>query len=280
MYGVGSFHGDLEDTSVLCCVANNNAPGMAASGFNEISESVNATLGPVRTHLFSKYLIISGFLRLSLSLPVLSESVEIRNVSLVLTQHHHLQSLQSPSLSEERDETHLLWDLASGAPLFGYHGTVMHHNAEKDDRASRSRSRARPQNGTNTPEVASSPTQAGLLETATQFPMFSSTGDDPDSLPVTRPMDVPVRIDAGRELSLVRQVRLPNDDAIRQTTNAHSVTGIRISHTLTTIIRFVALDDPEASLKEYRIAFPANINSVGRANRVSRSMTLTSRISL
>ena len=244
VYGVGPFKGDLEDNAVLCCVANNNIPGQAAAGMNQTSESVHPSFGPMRVHLFSKYLLISGFLRMAITLPVVNEDVEVKNMSLTLTQHHALKSMNDPSLTDWRDESHTLWDLQSGAPLFGYRG----RDAVKD----------RPKN-------------KGQLH-GWGYPTTSLfTRIDAESSPVTMPIDLPLRLSAGQEFAMVRQVRLPNDDTIRQSTSPWSNTGIRISHTASVVIRYTTENEGtstpgghkerDKAVKELKVNFDLTISS-------------------
>ena len=73
---------------------------------------------------------------------------------------------------------------------------------------------------------------------------------------------IPLEYEAGKDLSLVRQIRLlkkERHDIVRPTTSDWSETGIRVAHQLHICIRFTASGSSE--MKELRITFSAKLSS-------------------
>lgn len=69
------------------------------------------TLGPVGVNLFSKYLLVAGYLRLGLVLPSINEAVRIEDVKVQLHQIFKLQSLKNPDRQQTKTVVVPLWNL-------------------------------------------------------------------------------------------------------------------------------------------------------------------------
>ncbi len=93
-------------------VSNANELGMAAQGFSAETESSHEVLGPLRVHFFSKYFMISSYLRLDFSLPGVASPVQIDDISVVLKQDVHLHDLRHPEKQEQQKPKRiLLWSM-------------------------------------------------------------------------------------------------------------------------------------------------------------------------
>ena len=102
------------EEELLSLQANANPYG-PATGFNQLEEILHPSLGPLRAHLYTRYLLIHGFLRLSLTLSAVPEMCRIDDVSVVLTQRASLQHPEQPSVKEEcRPWSVPLWRLRNG----------------------------------------------------------------------------------------------------------------------------------------------------------------------
>jgi hypothetical protein len=169
-------------------VNNANEPGQAAQGFSADTETTHEVLGPLRVHLFSKYFLIAGYLRLALSLPGVAEAVRIDDVAVILKQDVTLQHMLEPERTEHmKPKRVLLWSM----------------NAE----------------------------EKGTMLAAEQ------------------------------DFAIVRQMRLADDDTIRPSSNPLSETGIRVSHTLQTVVRFTPLTDGKLETKEMKITHDCKLSS-------------------
>jgi hypothetical protein len=75
----------------------------------------------------------------------------------------------------------------------------------------------------------------------------------------------PLTLDEGKDLSLVRQLRLmaeDNLDMVRPTTSDWSETGIRIAHQLLIVVRFRQVENnPDKEVKELKMPFEAKLSS-------------------
>jgi len=191
-FGCGKFGADLvAESGELGLVSNSNELGMAAQGFSAETESSHEVLGPLRLNLFSRYHMISSYLRMAISLPSIAAPVRIDDMSVVLKQDVHLHDLRDPSKNEQmRAKRIVLW--------------AMNHEERgrtyKED----------------------------------------------------------------EEFSIVRQMRLADDDTCRPSTNDFSETGIRVSHSLQTIIRFTPVASDGTAVdetKEMKINHPCKISS-------------------
>lgn len=90
---------------------NHSETGGVPPGFSMERELVHDVLGPVGVNLFSKYLLVAGYLRLGLVLPSINEPVSIDDVKVQLIQTFDLQSLKSPERRERKVVSVLLWNL-------------------------------------------------------------------------------------------------------------------------------------------------------------------------
>ena len=81
------------------------------------NESEHPILGPVGVTLTSKYLLVSGYLRLSLILPSFAQPVEINDVRVNLIQNFSLNSLKKPRPKTEdvKPVTVPLWSMRKSA---------------------------------------------------------------------------------------------------------------------------------------------------------------------
>lgn len=113
--GLGKFGTDLVAESVLYVISNHSESGGIPPGFSMESESEHPVLGPVGATLSSKYLLVSGYLRLSLIMPSLAQEVEINDVRVNLVQHFTLCSLKKGRPESGKNEikpiTVLLWSM-------------------------------------------------------------------------------------------------------------------------------------------------------------------------
>ena len=78
------------------------------------SESDHPALGPIGVALTSKYLLVSGYLRLSLLMPSIVQPVIINDVRVILVQNftlNHLQKPRTPSLDSNPTVNVLLWSM-------------------------------------------------------------------------------------------------------------------------------------------------------------------------
>lgn len=208
-HGCGAFGKDIEASEIVGLVNNSSPPGQAARDYNTAHEDSHHTLGPIRVHLYSRYFLISGLMRLAVSVPAPTRACQIEDVKLAIIQHVSLQSLQNP----ERKEEHKPLDLVL------WSSRRQQEQEHERDRTS-----------------------------------------EPYSPTILR---------AGQPFNLVKQIRLANDNFLRQSTNPHSITGIRVSHSLEVTLWYAALEDengrkidhPRTKVMEYR--FAARIASVG-----------------
>lgn len=93
-------------------VNNSNEPGQAASGFYADTETMHDVLGPLKSNFFSKFFLISGFLRFTFSLPGVAQRVRIDDVSVVLKQTINLVDLTHPERKEAtKPKRVVLWSL-------------------------------------------------------------------------------------------------------------------------------------------------------------------------
>lgn len=158
---------------------------MAAQGFSAETESSHEVLGPLRVQLFSRYFMISSYLRLDFSLPGVAQPVQIDDISVLLKQDVHLHDLRHPDRQEQQKPKRiLLWSMNDEEK-----GKILY---------------------------------------------------------------------ADEEFAIVRQMRLADDDTCRPSTHDLSETGIRVSHSLQTLIRFTPLG---GETKEMKISHPCKISS-------------------
>lgn len=78
------------------------------------SESHHPALGPIGVALTSKYLLVSGYLRLSLIMPSIAQPVLINDVRVILVQNftlNHLHKPRSPSPDLQPTVNVLLWSM-------------------------------------------------------------------------------------------------------------------------------------------------------------------------
>jgi hypothetical protein len=95
----------------MSLVCNLSETGGVPPGFSMEQETTHEVLGPVGVNLFSKYLLVSGFLRLGVILPSINQPVRIEDVKIELIETFKLQSLKKPERSEVRVVTVPLWHL-------------------------------------------------------------------------------------------------------------------------------------------------------------------------
>jgi len=100
-----------QDNIALVC--NHSETGGVPPGFSLRSETHNNILGPIGVNLTSKYLLVSGYLRLELILPSIAQSVKIVDVQVQLLQTFRLHSLVDPKVQEEeiKPKPLVLWSM-------------------------------------------------------------------------------------------------------------------------------------------------------------------------
>lgn len=215
---------------------NSNEIGQAPSGYSESTETVHSVLGPLRVSLFTRYFLISGWLRLRVRLLDVAQRVRIEGVKVVLVQNVKLKSLKEPNKGEEMTP-----------PL----NVILYDS--KVDRPSITTSTSG--SGTHTPTVHTP--SAGPSRT-------NSTGPSPSSNVITSLGREGVTLPANAEFSLIKKMRVADDDMVRPSTNEHSETGIRLSHQMLVVITFTALDEHgerEGETKEMKIKWDAKLSS-------------------
>lgn len=74
-------------------------------------EIENPHLGPVGLALTSKYLIVSGYLRLNVSMPIISQPVQLDDICVNLLQKYELQNLRKPHMKSAVNQITPLWTL-------------------------------------------------------------------------------------------------------------------------------------------------------------------------
>jgi len=84
-------------------------------------------LGPVGVNLHSKYLLVAGYLRLTLILPSIATLVRIDDVFVQVEQTFELRSSKDPSASERHQQTIRLLSLAGRKGVTGVYqpGSVL-----------------------------------------------------------------------------------------------------------------------------------------------------------
>lgn len=82
-------------------------------------ETQHTALGPVGVNLFSKYLLVAGFIRLALILPSFAEAVRIEDIKVQLEQTFDLQSHKQPSLTDKKHVIVPLWSAKSDPSTSG-----------------------------------------------------------------------------------------------------------------------------------------------------------------
>lgn len=113
-YGAGSWPvQDLSAFHELDIVANENPENGIAEGCDLVSEQNHPALGPLRVHLYSRYLLRGGYLRFALAMPAVSQPVELVDVSVILLQTVLLQHMYKPHRQEQLEFKILLWALSN-----------------------------------------------------------------------------------------------------------------------------------------------------------------------
>ena len=107
--GCGNFGSDLVQETALCL----QAIGEWSQGFSRVEELQHPVLGPLRVHLFTRYLLVAGFLKLTLNVPEIEEDCEIVDVTVTVVQQVQLRNLSRPDIPEEVCKPHAyqLWSL-------------------------------------------------------------------------------------------------------------------------------------------------------------------------
>lgn len=236
-YGCGKFGSDLQLVEPDIGIVNNsNEIGQAPSGYSESTETVHNVLGALRVSLFTRYFLISGWLRLRVRLLDVGSKVKIEGVKVILVQNVKLKSMKDPLKGEEMTP-----------PL----NVILYDS--KVDRPSITTSTSG--SGSHTP-TAHTPT-AGPSRA-------NSTGPAPSSNVITTLGREGVILPANAEFSLIKKMRVADDDMVRPSTNEHSDTGIRLSHQMLVVITFTAMDGPdgkEGETKEMKIKWDAKLSS-------------------
>ena len=195
----------------LQAITNRGEWGIA-QGFNRVEELLHPELGPLRAQFFTRFLLIYGFLRLSLALPEMAEDCEIVDVAVILVQNVQLRKLaQADAPVEERPPFSIkIWTLAQE--------------------------------------------RQGLART-----FGPSTSADR----IAPAESVPTHLRKGEAFQLTRNMRLPNDNTIRQSTSAWSETGVRVSHSLALELSYRSSADVKArEIRALRIKYDVHISSV------------------
>jgi hypothetical protein len=109
--GCGSWNADVVARQEVDLVANTAPARQLAPGFDKITEAFHETFGPYRLHLYSKYMLRGGYLRLALSMPSISKPVRIENIQVVLKQDTLIRCTPRPDLSELKVANIVLWSL-------------------------------------------------------------------------------------------------------------------------------------------------------------------------
>lgn len=77
---------------------------------------LHPALGPLRIRLYTKYLLIHGFLRASIYIPAIAQACLISDITVVLTQYVRLEDLSKPGEVEEvKPYAVTLWRLTAEA---------------------------------------------------------------------------------------------------------------------------------------------------------------------
>lgn len=88
---------------------NPSENGGLPPGFSLETETYNDSLGPVGVNLSSKYLLVAGFLKLSLVIPSFNAPVQLEDIKVYLYQSAHLQSRKDPERKEIKKMVIPLW---------------------------------------------------------------------------------------------------------------------------------------------------------------------------
>jgi hypothetical protein len=116
---MGKMNSDLKAHQNVALVVNPSETGGLPPGFSLESETYNDTLGPVGANLSSKYLLVAGYLKLGLVLPLIAQHVQIENVQVMLYQTMLLQSLKNKERQETKRMTIPLWSMRRGNQPLG-----------------------------------------------------------------------------------------------------------------------------------------------------------------
>ncbi|CAD6587503.1 MAG: hypothetical protein CYPHOPRED_003956, partial [Cyphobasidiales sp. Tagirdzhanova-0007] len=107
--GMGKYGGDLVAETQLYLVSNHSETGGVLPGFSLKTETDHDVLGPVGIDLYSKYLLVAGYLNLSIVIPSISQPVQIKNVRVQLVQDCALQSRSVPARKEVKSVIVPVW---------------------------------------------------------------------------------------------------------------------------------------------------------------------------
>lgn len=90
-------------------MVNPSETGGLPPGFSLERETYNDYLGPVGVNLSSKYLLVAGFLKLSLVIPSFNAPVQLEDIKIYLHQNVQLQSQKEPERKENKIMIIPLW---------------------------------------------------------------------------------------------------------------------------------------------------------------------------
>lgn len=104
----------------ICTVSNHSETGGLPPGYSLTSQNHNEQLGYVGINMSSTYLVVSGYLRLSLVIPAIEQHVRLESIAVQIAQSCTLQHMHKPEIVEEVPPTHIpVWSLPSTSPLLG-----------------------------------------------------------------------------------------------------------------------------------------------------------------
>ena len=208
----------------LQAITNRSEWGIA-QGFNRVEELLHPELGPLRAQFFTRFLLIYGFLRLSLALPEVAEDCEIVDVAVILVQNVQLRNLSQGDapVEECKPFSSKLWSFAQE--------------------------------------------RQGLARTC--HPSTSAERIAPAESPTAH-------LKKGEAFQLTRNMRLPNDNSIRQSTSLWSETGVRVSHSLALELSYRSSADVRArETRALRIKYDVHISSVSPCIAKSRTWSIS-----